>query len=364
MLTDAAREFVGAVTFEAVTGRRALTDLFAAGEVLSHIRLAAGADVIVVAPATADFVARAAQGRADDLLAATLLATSAPVVLAPAMNDRMWAHPQTVANVARVREIGYTVVEPETGPLAAGEGTGPGRLPEPEVLLAHIARALAGDSGLAGRRVLVTAGATREPIDPVRFISNHSSGRMGVALARAAWERGADVTLVAGWMEVAPPPAVDVVVAETASAMCAAVEERLPSADALIMAAAPADFRPASVRQGKIRKDEGVGSIALVPADDILTATMPARRPGAVIVGFALETDDVEASAARKLAAKRLDLIVANRAGEPGAGFRSTTNRVTLLDASGGRDALPTMPKGEVAERILDRVEALLRERD
>lgn len=360
VLTRAAREFVGPVTFEGVTGRGVHSDLFAPGEGIAHIRLAREADALLVAPATADFLARAAHGRADDLLTALLLALTSPVVLAPAMNDRMWGHPQTVRNVGHLRTLGYRVIEPAVGALAAGEAHGAGRLPEPEVVLAELGRALTPASRLAGRRVLVTAGGTREPIDAVRFIGNHSSGRMGVALAAAAWLRGAEVTLVAGALEVAPPPGVSVQRVGTAAEMHQAVVELLPGSDVLIMAAAPADFRPEAPPARKIRKSESPRAIALTPTVDILEDTVARRGPGSVIVGFALETDDLLARAREKLAAKRLDLIVANPAGEPGAGFGTETNRVTVLDAAGGVDALPLLPKGEVAERILDRVEALL----
>src|SRR5512133_130393 len=219
-MTPAATEFVGAVTFEALTGRPVHTGLFDPGRALDHIRLAREADAVVVAPATADFMARSATGQADDLLTACLLATQAPVLLVPAMNDRMWAHAQTRANAEHLRSLGYRLLDPDDGMLAAGEGSGPGRMPEPETIFAHAARVLAGDaSPLAGRRVLVSAGPTREPIDPVRFISNHSSGRMGVAIAAAAWRRGADVTLVAGPLGVPVPIGVEHVAVETTQEM-------------------------------------------------------------------------------------------------------------------------------------------------
>ena len=359
VLTRGAREFVGAITFEAVTGRPVHGELLAAGHALDHIRLARAADAVVVAPATADFMARAAQGRADDLLTACLLATEAPVLVVPAMNDRMWAHPQTVRNAERLREIGYSVVEPEEGPLAVGEGSGPGRMPEPEDVVAHAGRLLDGRGPLAGRHVVVTAGPTREALDPVRFISNHSSGKMGVALAAAAWRRGADVTLVAGPLAVPAPRGVATVRVETTAEMCVAVEKALASADVLVMAAAPADFRPADVAPRKIKKSSAPDSVRLVPTDDILTATAHRRRPSTVVVGFALETNDVLAGARAKLAAKGLDLIVVNDATEPGAGFSVDTNRVTLLGVDGAEEALPLLAKSEVADAILDRVERL-----
>ncbi|HEU4585204.1 MAG TPA: bifunctional phosphopantothenoylcysteine decarboxylase/phosphopantothenate--cysteine ligase CoaBC [Gemmatimonadaceae bacterium] len=360
VMTRAATEFVGPVTFEGLTGRAVHTDIFARGHALDHIRLARAAHAVVVAPATADFMARAAQGRADDLLAACLLATEAPVLLVPAMNDRMWAHPQTRSNTERLREIGYRLLDPEEGMLAAGEGSGPGRMPEPETIFAHVGRLLESHD-LSGRSVVVTAGPTREPIDPVRYISNRSSGKMGVALAAAAWRRGASVTLVAGAMEVAPPPGVALVQVESTDEMAEAVAHALPTADALIMAAAPADFRPARVAEQKIKKSASPEAVELAPTRDILASTIDCRRRGAVVVGFALETENLVANARRKLESKGLDLIVANGAGEEGSAFGADTNRVTLISREGAAEELSRRPKSEVADAILDRVEALLR---
>jgi phosphopantothenoylcysteine decarboxylase/phosphopantothenate--cysteine ligase len=360
VMTPAATEFVGAVTFEALTGRAVHTGLFDAGRALDHIKLARNATAIVVAPATADFLARAAAGQADDLLTACLLAATCPVLLVPAMNDHMWAHPQTKRNVAHLRELGYQIVEPDEGMLAAGEGSGPGRMPEPEVLFAHVGRLLERETSLRGKRVLVTAGPTREAIDPVRFISNHSSGKMGVALAAAAWRRGAAVDLVAGPLSVPPPPGVGLHAVESTQDMADAVTRLLPSADVLVMAAAPADFRPSAPAASKIRKSRSPEPIALAPTPDILLSTKASRRPGAVVVGFALETNDAIASGRAKLEAKDLDLIVVNDATEAGAGFGVDTNRVTLLARGGGDERLPLMPKTDVADAILDRVEKLI----
>ena len=361
VLTKSAREFIGAVTFEALTGRPVHTELVAEGHALDHIKLARAATLIVVAPATADFLSRAAAGRSDDLLAACLLAADAPVLLVPAMNDRMWAHPQTAANVAHLRSLGYTVLDPEEGPLASPqEGAGPGRMPEPERIFAHVGRMLEARTALAGRRVLVTAGPTREALDPVRFISNHSSGKMGVALAAAAWRRGAEVTLVAGPMSVAPPADVRVVHVESTAEMDAAVRAELPASDVLVMAAAPADFRPKQSAPGKIKKASRPDAIAIENTDDILATTKEARKPGSVIVGFALETDDVMKHAQEKLAAKALDLIVVNDAREAGAGFGVDTNRVTILAPKAAPAVLPLQSKSEVADAILDRVQEIL----
>lgn len=359
VMTSGAREFVGAITFEAVTGRAVHTDIFQAGDALAHIRLARAAGCVVVAPATADFLARAVHGRGDDLLAAILLAAECPVLLAPAMNDRMWAHEQTRRNAAHAREIGYNVLDPDTGPLAYGEGEGPGRLPDVETIVAHVERLLAAASPIRGKHVVVTAGATREPIDPVRFISNHSSGRMGVALAASAWARGARVTLIAGFMEVAVPPGVDVVRIQTVDDMERETRAALCAADVLIMAAAPADFRPAHLADRKIKKDGRPDVLPLMETTDILSSTRSSRRVGMVSVGFALETDELESNARGKLRAKGLDFVVANRAGSPGEGFGAETNRVTIVTESMAEE-LPLMSKRDVAERILDRVEMLL----
>ncbi|MFN2603903.1 MAG: bifunctional phosphopantothenoylcysteine decarboxylase/phosphopantothenate--cysteine ligase CoaBC [Gemmatimonadaceae bacterium] len=363
VMTRAALEFVGAITFEAVTGRRSYSEIFGSGNALDHVRLASEADVFAVAPATADFLARAAHGLADDLLSAALLANTAPVLLVPAMNDRMWANAQTMANVASLRERGYMVLDPATGALAAGEGSGPGRMPEPEEILAQIGRILDADTVFAGKRIVVTAGATREAVDPVRFISNHSSGKMGIAIAEAAWRRGASVTLVVGHVDAPIGSGPQIVRTESVDDMTAAVASALPSADALVMAAAPADFRPARAASSKISKraqTEGM-AIELAPTTDILRATLSIRPPHAVIVGFALETGDALTKGAAKLKEKSLDLIVVNDALEEGAGFGVDTNRVTILTRDSDPEELPLMAKTAVADAILDRVGPLLK---
>ncbi|MEY4857267.1 MAG: hypothetical protein RLZZ97_2097 [Gemmatimonadota bacterium] len=363
VLTRAATEFIGAITFEALTGRPVHTALIASGHALDHIALARAAQLVVVAPATADFLARAVGGHADDLLSACLLATMAPTLLVPAMNDRMWAHPTVRRNTAAAEEIGYHVLDPDNGALAVGEGSGPGRMPEPETILAHCARLLEVPTALRGRRLVVTAGPTREPIDPVRFLSNHSSGKMGVAIASAAWRRGAEVTLIAGPLDVAVPAGVHAVRVETTAQMRDAVERALAGADALIMAAAPADFAAAAPSIGKIKKAELGDTIALTATDDILVTTRGSRSSACVTVGFALETGDARSEARRKLADKSLDFIVANDALEDGAGFAIDTNRVTIVHADGREESLPLQSKTQVADEILDRVEELLRGR-
>src|SRR5262245_27035708 len=363
VLTSAAQKFVGALSFEGVTGRPVLTDLFSAEGAALHIRLGREAHVVVVAPATADLLARAAQGRADDLLTTTLLATRAPVVLCPAMNDKMFAHPQVQANLAHCRDVlGYRIAGPATGPLAVGEADGPGRIVVPEAIVQHVGRALGDSSALKGKRVLVTSGPTREAVDPVRFVGNRSSGRMGRALAEAAWRRGAEVTVVSGPVALEPPSGAEIVRVETAVQMRDAVLRRIGDADVVLFAAAVADFRPEDERASKVKRSEAGGAldVHLVANPDVAAETRAARKPGAVVVGFALETDGLVENARQKLAAKGFDLVVANPAGVPGAGFESETNQVTLIGPGGDPEPLPRMEKDAVADVVLDRVEALL----
>ena len=361
VLTRAATEFIGAVTFEALTGRPVHTGLFDAGHALDHITLARAATAIVIAPATADLMARAATGQASDLLTACLLAAECPVLFVPAMNDRMWAHAQTQANAAHLQSLGYTLLAPDDGLLAAGEGSGPGRMPEPETIFAHAGRLLEGESPLRGRSVLVTAGPTREPLDPVRFLSNFSSGKMGVAIAAAAWRRGAEVTLVAGPLAVPVPVGVTHIAVQSTTEMRDAVGLRIGASDVVVMSAAPADYQPVSAAEGKLKKTGEPRVIELRETPDILVSTRDARRPGAVVVGFALETEDLIANARRKLEGKGLDMVVLNAANEPGSGFGVDTNRVTLLRRDRAEsEQLPLLAKHEVAEVILDRVEELL----
>ncbi len=354
VLTQAAAEFVRPLTFEALTGRPVARSLWEAGGALAHIRLAHEADLIIVAPATAHLVARVAQGLADDILTAVLLARRAPLLIAPAMNDEMYARPETEANLARLRAAGVAQVGPEAGALAEGPSERPGRMSEPATILAHAARLLARGGPLDGRRVVVTAGPTREPLDPVRVITNRSSGRMGFDVAAAAWERGAEVVLIAGPTSLEPPAGPSIRRVDTTAQMEAAVREELPSADLLVMAAAPADYRSVEVASRKRARGEGSLSLTLEPTADILASTRGSRKPGAVIVGFALETGDAVARGRGKLERKDLDLIVINDATEPGAGFEVATNRVTILDREGGERVLPLMDKRAVADAILD----------
>jgi phosphopantothenoylcysteine decarboxylase/phosphopantothenate--cysteine ligase len=358
-LTASAAEFVRPVTFEALTGRPVLGSLWEPGRALAHISLARQPDLVVLAPATAHLLARAAHGLADDLLTAILLARSGPVLAAPAMNDAMFAHPATQANLATLRNRGWAFIGPAVGPLAEGPTDRPGRMSEPEEIFAEVERLLRGrTSALRGRRVLVTAGPTREPLDPVRVITNRSSGRMGFALAHAAYLRGADVTLVVGPTPLAPPYGPRIERVETTADLEAAVGLHLRTADVLLMAAAPADFRPTTPATGKRVREEGALALALEPTPDVLVNTRHRRKPGAIVVGFAYETDDGVAKARAKLSRKGLDLVVLNMV-EPGAGAEVATNRVTLVTADRAEPG-PLESKDDAAERILDLVEALL----
>ena len=363
VLTGAARRFVAPLSFEGVTGRGALIDIFAVGGAALHVSLGREADCVCVAPATADFIARAAAGRANDLLTTVLVSTDAPVVIAPAMNDRMFAHPRTGANLAVLEdELKYRRVGPAVGRLAAGEGSGPGRMAETSAIVDAVGRALGDGGPLAGLKVLVTAAGTREPVDPVRYLGNRSSGKMGYALARAAWLRGAAVTLVTGPSAVAVPYGVGLVRVETALEMCQAVLETIAEVDVAIHCAAVADYRPRAPRAEKVKR-KGVGdalTVDLVANPDIAAESGGRMKAGSVAVGFALETSELLARAREKLEAKGLDLIVANRAGEKGAGFEVDTNRATILTRGGQPRELPLMDKFAVACEVLDAVEGRL----
>lgn len=361
VLTRSAREFIGSVTFEALTGRPVHSVLIGDGHALDHIRLAREAELMVIAPATADFLARAAHGHADELLSATLLAAECPVLVVPAMNDKMWANAQVQANCAALRSQGRVILEPGVGPLASpDEGAGQGRMQEPETIVAHAARLLEPPGKLRGKRVVVTAGPTQEALDPVRFLTNHSTGKQGVALAESAWRRGAEVVLVHGTLQVALPDGICSKPVVSTLDMAEAVAAEIGDADVLVMAAAPADFRPVTVTSAKMKKSGKPATLALEETPDILKSTQSKRKPGMLAVGFALETDDLEANAAMKLAAKGLQMIVANSAREAGAGFGHDTNRVTLLADDGSREDLPLMSKRDTADAIWDRIEARL----
>ena len=357
ILTRGAREFVGSVTFEAVTHRPVRGSLWERDGALDHVTMGRDADLIVVAPATAHLLARAAAGMADDLLTALLLAARAPVLVAPAMNDEMFANPATQDNIALLRTRGWTMVGPVAGPLAEGASQRLGRMTEPEEILAHAERVLYRDGPLAGLQVVVTAGPTREPLDPVRVISNRSSGRMGYRLADAAWRRGAKVTLISGPTSLVPPAGVTLIRVETTGEMAEAVGGVLAGSAVLIMAAAPADFRPVAVAATKRPKSNGVVSLELGPTTDILQSTRALRPAAMTVVGFALETGDAVSKGRVKLREKSLDLIVVNDALVEGAGFDVDTNVVTILDKQGGEQQVTLRSKMAIAEVILDAVE-------
>ncbi|HVT46414.1 MAG TPA: bifunctional phosphopantothenoylcysteine decarboxylase/phosphopantothenate--cysteine ligase CoaBC [Vicinamibacterales bacterium] len=363
VMTKNARRFVGPLTFEAITREPVITSQFTPGlnASVEHIALASTIDVLVVAPATADVIAQFAHGLAGDFLSSLFLATRAPVILAPSMNTNMWEHAAVQANLAVLRSRGVSFVEPGDGYLACG-WIGRGRLAEPEDVVAAVEARLQTRTSLAGRRVLVTAGPTLEDIDPVRFIGNRSSGRMGFAIALEAQARGATVQLVVGPTSIDPPATGEVVRVRRAREMHAAVLARADGADVVVMAAAVADYAPALVAESKIEKG-GPLRIDLERTPDIL-ADLGARRAGGprpVLVGFAAQTGVVEDVARRKLETKRVDLIVANDVTEPGAGFDVDTNRVTLVSGD-GVERLPLMSKREVAGLVLDRVETRLAE--
>ncbi len=358
VMTRHAQEFITPLTLQTLSGNPVATDTFDLTQEseIGHVRLADTADLVLIAPATANLLAKLAHGIADDLLTTVLLVTRAPVVVAPAMNVQMYAHPATQANLKTLRERGYAVVDPAEGDLACGY-QGQGRLAEPAHLVEAAAAALA-DKDLAGERVIVTAGPNCEPIDPVRFIGNRSTGKMGFALARVARQRGADVTLVSGPTALAVPRGVEFCAVRTAVEMQRAVEQHYDRATMVVSAAAIADYRPAQVAAQKIKKGDGALSIALERNPDVL-AGLGRNKGNRLLVGFATETEDVVQNAERKLRAKNLDLIVANDVTQAGAGFAGDTNIVTLLDRTGGRAALPLLSKDEVAHRVYDRLLAL-----
>jgi phosphopantothenoylcysteine decarboxylase/phosphopantothenate--cysteine ligase len=349
-LTDSALEFIGPQTFAAITGESPVVDLFGADLVSPHTDLARWADLVVIAPATAATLGRIAHGISDELVAATVLAARSPVLIAPAMHTEMWEHPATVSNMATLREFGYHVVGPEEGSLAGGD-SGIGRVAEPEEILAAAAGILGGEG--MGRRVLVTAGGTREPVDPVRYLGNRSSGKMGHAIADAAVTRGYDVTLVTT-ADLPVHAAAKVIRVETAEEMLSAVEGVDP--EIAIMAAAVADFRPADAADSKIPRADGLASIELAPTPDIL-ASVVGRETPPFTVGFAAETGGLE-RAVDKARRKGVDLMVYNDVTEPGSGFGTDTNRVVLIARDGATEELPMLAKSEVAERIMDRVAA------
>ncbi len=359
VLTESAQKFVSGLTFQSLTGRRAYTDsdLWSQEGHVLHVGLAQQAQLLVVAPATADTIARLAHGRADNLLSITALAAGCPIVVAPAMDAGMFEHPAIQANLSILRERGVILVGPVEGRMASGL-VGPGRMLEAEQLLGHIRWILGRAGPLAGLKVVVTAGGTQEPLDPVRVLANRSSGKQGFALAQAAIDRGAEVILIAGPTPLETLIGAERIEVETAAQMAAAVAEALPQAAVLLMAAAVADFRPARAERAKLKRQAGVPQVRLEPTEDIL-ASLGKNRPQ-VVVGFAAESADLLANARAKVEEKSLDLIVANDITASDAGFGADTNRVTLIGRNGEAQSLPLLTKVEVAERVLDKVVELL----
>ncbi|MDP9332237.1 MAG: bifunctional phosphopantothenoylcysteine decarboxylase/phosphopantothenate--cysteine ligase CoaBC [Actinomycetota bacterium] len=358
ILTDDAQRFISALTFSALASEPAHTSLFDGPEPIPHTRLGQSADLIVVAPATAKVLGKYAAGISDDLLTATLLATRAPVLVCPAMHTEMWENAAVQENIATLRRRGVHVLDPEQGRLAGGD-IGAGRLPDPARIADTVLALLAGNHALTGRTVLVTAGGTREALDPVRYVGNRSSGKMGHALANVAARRGAHVLLVTT-TNLPVTSGVEVVRVESAQEMHDAVMTRSAQADVVIMAAAVADFRSKAPSQQKIKKADGVPELVLEPTTDILAALGRAKRPGQVVVGFAAETERLREHAAAKLAGKRVDLMVANDVSASDAGFEVDTNRALLLDADGGADETALLTKEQLAGLVLEKVAALL----
>jgi phosphopantothenoylcysteine decarboxylase/phosphopantothenate--cysteine ligase len=368
VMTRAAQEFVRPLTFAALSGEKVITDLFASGaeppnldSAVEHIAVAQSIDALLVAPATAETLAKFAQGRADDFLSTLFLATTAPVIVAPAMNVNMWENPATQANLKTLRERGVRVVEPEAGYLACGM-LGPGRLAANEAIVATTLEAMGAVQDLAGETVLITAGPTREPVDPVRYLGNRSSGKMGYALAEAAVRRGARVILVSGPTHLEPPGAAEVVAVETAGQMREAVLARFRDASVVIKAAAVADYRPKQAARQKIkRKEKEKLVLELEPTADIL-AELGRKKTTQIVVGFAAETEDALANARKKLEAKSADAMVVNDVSRPGIGFDSDRNAVTIV-TPGETIEVPETTKWEVAHRVLDVVVRIRQER-
>ena len=356
VMTESATKFIAPLTLRSITGRPVVTDMFelASEFNLEHIALAEAADVVAIAPATACIIAKLAVGISDDLLTCIVLATEAPVILAPAMHVNMFQNPITQDNLAKLKARGFTIVEPAYGRLASGK-VGLGRLAEVDKIIGTIQQVVGRGEDLAGKRIVVTAGGTQEPIDPVRHIGNRSSGKMGYAIAEAARDRGAEVKLIIAPTSLSEPVGIEVSHVKTAAQMKEAVAKVVAQADALIMAAAVTDYQPQSVAKAKIKKETPSLTLGLVRTPDILTEV----KGNFLKVGFAAESEDVVANARKKLEQKQLDLIVANDITDPHSGFGADTNKVTLIDRNGKVENLPLLTKREVADKILDRVVGL-----
>ena len=356
IMTENATKFVTPLTFEQLTGQKALTDTFDRNfqHSVEHIAVADRADLVLIAPATANIIAKLAHGIADDMLTTTVLACDCPKAIAPAMNTKMYENPVTQDNLAALRRYGWEVAEPASGHLACG-AEGKGRLPEPEQLLELCLHAVAREKDLRGKRVLVTAGPTREALDPVRYLTNRSSGRMGYAIAKAAARRGAEVTLVSGPTALPRPGYMEIVEIESAQEMYEAVTSRAPDMDIIIKAAAVADYRPADVAEDKIKKKDGDLSIPLERTLDILAALGQNKREGQFLCGFSMETRDLIENSRKKLTKKNLDMVAANNVKVEGAGFGVETNVLTLITAEGEKE-LPLMSKDAAADALLDAI--------
>ena len=355
ILTEHATKFIAPLTFEQLTGNRCMVDTFDRNfsHQVEHIALARRTDLVLVAPATANVCAKLAHGLADDMLTTTVLACSCPKLIAPAMNTGMYENPVTQDNLDLLRKYGWEVIAPASGRLACGD-VGAGKLPEPDLLLQHILRVLAKPHDLAGKRVLVTAGPTQEALDPVRYLTNHSTGKMGYAIARMAMLRGAQVTLVSGPTALEPPPFVEVVPVVSAQDMFEAVTSRQEQSDFIFKAAAVADYTPADYSDDKVKKKGGDLSIPLKRTQDILQYLGDHRRPGQVICGFSMETRDMLKNSAAKLEKKHVDMICANNLKVAGAGFGTDTNVLTLITKEGAEE-LPLLSKEEDADRVIDK---------
>ncbi|HJB41900.1 MAG TPA: bifunctional phosphopantothenoylcysteine decarboxylase/phosphopantothenate--cysteine ligase CoaBC [Candidatus Gemmiger avicola] len=358
LMTKNATEFIAPLVFETLTNRRCIVDTFDRNFQydVAHVSLANAADLMLIAPATANVIAKLAHGLADDMLTTVTLAATCPKLVAPAMNTHMLENPITQDNIRTLAHYGFTVIPSGSGLLACGD-VGSGRLPDEDVLLDYVDRALLGPKDLAGRKIVVTAGATREPLDPVRYLTNHSTGKMGYAVARACMLRGADVTLLTAPTALRPVPFVKTVPFTTAADLFAAVKENIEGADALVMAAAVADYRPAAVADNKIKKKDGDLSLPLARTDDILGWLGEHKPAGLFVCGFSMETENLLENSAAKLKKKNLDLIVANNLKTPGAGFGTDTNVVTMISPAGAEE-LPLMDKTEVGDRIADKIAA------
>ncbi len=356
LMTPNACNFINPITFESLVGHKCLVDTFDRNFQYSveHVALAKKADVVMIAPASANVIGKIASGIADDMLTTTVMACNCTKIISPAMNHNMFHNPIVQDNIEKLRKFGYQIVEPEQGMLANGD-SGDGRMPEPEVLYEYILREIACEKDLAGKKVLVTAGATRESIDPVRFITNHSSGKMGIAVAKAAMLRGADVTLVAGHVEAKLPPFVRYVPVESAEDMFRAVTQLSDNMDIIVKAAAVADYTPLTTADSKLKKSDADMSIPLKRTKDILKTLGERKRDGQIICGFSMETDNVLENSSKKLVSKNCDMICANSLRTAGAGFGTDTNVITMITKSGAEE-LPLMSKEEAAHKILDKL--------